>query len=92
MAILLLDLVQLRELLCLSGIGAHRKGVSPFVTPSGHLSVHPHVFLHDGWLNFLHIGYHDQVSWSADACKREFGSVPNFINYDYFFIKFECLL
>ena len=36
-----------------------------------------------GW-----IFYHDQVPWAADACKTEFGSVPNLSNYDNFFNKF----
>ena len=52
-------------------------------------SVHPHAFLHNDWMDFLHIGYHDQVSWGADACKIVFGSVPNLYNYGYFFINFE---
>ena len=45
--------------------------------------------LHYGLIDFLHIGYHDQVSWSTDACKIEFGSVPNLSNYGYFFIIFS---
>ena len=57
--------------------------------------VHPSIcpsclraFLHDGWMDFLHIGYHDQVPWAADACKTEFGSVPTLTNYGHFFINF----
>ena len=40
-------------------------------------------------MDFLHIKAHDQVPWVADACKIEFGSVPNCSNYDQFFIKFD---
>ena len=45
---------------------------------AGRLSVRlfsrPCVFLHDGWMDFLDIGYHGQVLWAADACKIELGS------------------
>ena len=74
--------------LCLSGIEECRKGSSPSVR----LSVHLHAFLHDGWIDFLHIKYHDQVSWATDACETEFGSVPNLSNYGYFFINLDFWL
>ena len=54
-------------------------------------SSHSCTFLHDGWLDFLHITYHDQVPWAADAGKIKFGSVSNLSNNGYFFINFECL-
>ena len=57
--------------------------------PAVHLPVHPHAFLHDGWMDFFHIGYHDQVPWAVDARKIEFGSVRNLTNYGHFFINFE---
>ena len=63
------------------------RGVSP-VSPSVRLSRRPRAFLHDGWMNFLHIGYQKGL----DSYKIEFGSEPNLSNYDYFFINFECLL
>ena len=79
--------------LCLSGIGEYRKGSSPSSHPSvSHQLVHLHTFLRDGWMDFLHIGCHGQVPWSADACKIEFDVVPNLTNYGHFFINFECLL
>ena len=28
-------------------------------------------------MDFLYVRSHDQVSWADDACKIEFGSVPN---------------
>ena len=59
---------------------------------SVHLSVHPHTFLHDGWMDFLHIGYHDQVPCVVEVWKITFGSVPNWSNYGYLFINVECLL
>ena len=62
----------------LSRISECRKGSNPFV------SVHPVAFLHDGVMDFLHIEYHNQVPWTADACKIEFGFVSNFSNYHYF--------
>ena len=66
------------------------------VCPSVQLSVSqlvcPRTFLHNGWMDFLHIGYHDQVPWASDAYKSEFMSVPNLTNYGHFFITFECLL
>ena len=43
-------------------------------------------------MDFLHIGYHDQVSRDADSYKIEFGSVPHLSNYGNFFINVECLL
>ena len=65
-----------------------------FVVPCVHPSVLMSIlaFLHDGFMDFLHIGYHDQVPWAADACKTEFGSVLNMSNYGIFFINFDCLL
>ena len=51
----------------------------------------PHAFLCDGWMDFLHIGYHDQVPWAPDACKTEFDTEQNLSNYGHFFINFECL-
>ena len=62
-------------------------GKSP-VCHSVHLSVRPRVLLHDGWMDFLHIRYHDQVPWTANACKIEFGSVPNLTKLWLFFPKF----
>ena len=41
-------------------------------------------------MNFLHIGYHDQVVWAADVCKIKVGYVPNLSNYGNFFINLEC--
>ena len=52
-----------------------REGSSP--------SVLPHAFLHDDWMDFRHIGYHDQVEWAADVSKIEFGSVPNWSNFGF---------
>ena len=53
-------------------------------------SVHPCTFVHHDWLDFLHIGHHDQVPWAANPCKVKFGSrVPNLSNYGNFFINFE---
>ena len=75
----------------LHGISEYRKGSSPSVCPSVQLSVHPRAFLHDGWTDLLHIGYHDQVPWGTDTCKIEFDSVPNLTNYGNFFVNFECL-
>ena len=40
------------------------------------LSVHHRAFLHDGWMDFLHTGYHDRVPCVADACKISFGIMP----------------
>ena len=60
-----------------------REGSSP--------SVHSCTFLHDGWLDFLNIGYHDQVPCAAAASNIEFGCVPKLSNYGNFFsIKFQC--
>ena len=56
------------------------------------MSVLVHSFLHDGWLDFLHIGCLDQLPLATDVCKIEFGSVPNMSNYSKFFKYFECLL
>ena len=61
-----------------------REGSSP--------SVHPCAFLHDGWIDFLHVGYHDQVPWAADAWQTEFGSVPNLSNYVNFFNTFRVFV
>ena len=71
-------------LLCLSGISESRKRDIPSVQ----LSVRPLAFLYDGWMDFLRIGYHDQVQWVIDVCKIEFGYLPNWSNYGHFFIKF----
>ena len=68
------------------------QSVSPSVSPSICLSLCSHAFLNDGWIDFLHIGYHDQVPRVADSSIIEFGSVPNLSNVCYFFIDFECLL
>ena len=62
------------------------------VHPSVIQSLFPHTFLHEGWIDFLHIGYHDQESWAADVCKIEFRSVLNLNKYGYFFRNLECLL
>ena len=35
-------------------------------------------------MDFHHTGYHDQIQWAADACKIEFGAVPNVSNYAIF--------
>ena len=43
------------------------------------------VFLHDSWMDFLDIGYHDQVVYAADVFKTEVGSVTDLSNYDKFF-------
>ena len=40
------------------------------------LSIHPGAFLHNHWMDFLHIQYHDQGSRVADTCNIEFCSVP----------------
>ena len=53
------------------GMGLVHLFVCLFVYPSS-------TFLHDGWMNFLHIWYHGQVPWAADECKIEFGPVPHF--------------
>ena len=57
--------------------------VDQLAHPSVHLSVSPCAFLHDGWMDFLHIQYHDQVPWAADACKVEVGSMPNLSNWPF---------
>ena len=56
-----------------SRIGAYRNGhpsIHPSILepscPSVHPSVHPHTFLRYGWMGFLHMWYHYQVSWPAD--------------------------
>ena len=54
------------------------------------LDVHPRAYLHDGWVELLHIGYQEQVLWANDAPKIEFCSVPNLNNYGHFFINLEC--
>ena len=41
------------------------------------LSVHHCTFLHDGWIDFLHTGYHDQIPWATNTQNIKFGSVPN---------------
>ena len=46
--------------LCNSGI---RESIG---TGPVHQSVHLCIFLHDGWMDFLHIWY-DRVPWAADA-------------------------
>ena len=48
------------------------------------LSVNPPTFLHDGWLDFFHIGFYHQVIQATDASKTEFGSVPNLSNFGHF--------
>ena len=54
------------------GMGPVRLGICL----SCHPSIHPGTFLHDGWMDFLHICYHDQVPWAAaDAHEIDFGSV-----------------
>ena len=53
-----------------------------------HQSVHPCIFLHDLWMDFLHIWYHDQVPWATDAYKIKYGSVPNLSNLGIFPPKF----
>ena len=53
--------------------GGYRKWSSQSI----HLSVHPRAFLHDGWMDYPHIGYHDHVPWATDACKIDFGSGHN---------------
>ena len=58
------------------------------VSPAVCLSVHPQTFLHDGWIDSLHIGYHDQVPWAADAYKIEFGFVQNLTNCGHLKNKF----
>ena len=47
----------------LGKIEEYRKGSSPL----GCLSVSPCTFLHDSWMDFIHIGYHVQVPWAADV-------------------------
>ena len=81
-------------LLCLSGIRKYRKGsrlssCQSWCQAAIHLSVCCRTFLHDGLMDFLHIGYHDQVPSAADVCKIKFGSALNLSNYDNFFINFE---
>ena len=58
------------------------------ICQSACLSVHPCAFLHDGWMDCLHIWYCDQVPQAADAHKIEFGSMPHFSNYGNFFHMF----
>ena len=53
-------------------------------TGSVPLSVCPCIFLHDGWMDFLHIWYHDQA--------LKFGSMPNLSNYDNCFVNCMCML
>ena len=45
------------------------------------------LFLLDGWLDFLHIWYHDRVPCAADAHKIEFVFIPHLSNYGHFVIK-----
>ena len=56
------------------------------------LSVHPHAFLQDGWLDFLHITYHYQVPCGADARETELGSEPNSSNYGNVFNNFRAFV
>ena len=68
-----------------------------FWCPSIHHSIclfvgNLYAFLYNGWMDFLHIGYDDQVPWGADACKMECDSVPHMSNCGYFVINFECWL
>ena len=60
-----------------------QKRVQP-ISLSVQMSSCPHLFLHDGLIDFLHIRYHEEVPWAADACKIEFGSVPHLSNCGYF--------
>ena len=39
------------------------------IHPSVCLFVHPYTFLHDGWMDYFHIGYNDQVPRVTDARK-----------------------
>ena len=45
-------------------------------------------FLHDSWMDFLHIRYHDQVPSAADACVIEIDTVPNLSYYGNFIHNF----
>ena len=58
--------------LCNSRIGEYRKGPGLSVCLSVYQSVHLSILAHDGLMDFLHIGYHDQVPWDTDACKIVF--------------------
>ena len=80
-------------ILCICCDIAEKNGlILLFPAPLGRIICsHSLTFLHDGWMDFLHIGYHDQVPWAAFASKIEFGSVLNLTNYSHFFINFECL-
>ena len=61
-------------------------GKSPVCPSSVHdlsisqLTVNPGAFLTGGWMDFLHIGYLNQVPYAADTSKIPFGSVPNLSN------------
>ena len=57
------------------------------VSPSVYLSIHPCALPDDGCMHFLHFEY-DKVPWAADACKMEFGSMPNLIIMAILFITF----
>ena len=54
--------------------------------------VRPHAFLNGGWMDFVYIGYRDQVPSADDFCKREFGSVSNVSNYGNYFNKFRVFV
>ena len=55
----------------------HLCGIRKYRKESNRLSVRLRAFHHDGWIDFLHIGYHDQVPWATYVCKIEFGYVPS---------------
>ena len=54
--------------------------ISPFVYPC--------TVLHGSWMDYRHIGYYDQVQLATDACKIEYGSVPNLCNDHHSFNTF----
>ena len=56
------------------------------------LSVCPRAFLHDGWMDFLHIRYHDQIPSAAVTHNIFFVSIPNLSNYSHFLINFVSVL
>ena len=70
--------------LCLRGIGIGKDQVHQSVQ----LDVRPCAFLHDGWMDFFHIGYINQVPLAIDTSKIEFRSVKRLCNYGNFFHKF----
>ena len=48
-----------------------------------------HTSVMAGWIFF--IWYNDQEPAGIDACKLEYGSVPNLNSYSNFVIQFVCL-